>query len=787
MKHIRHFAVGIAVVLAGCGSDPAGTGGGAVRLGVTREPATPTQNGAVMVPGPQAQLLDAAGNPVAQRGVLVSLSVAAGSGTLAGTTAIRTDDQGAAKFDSLVVTGAPGPLSIRFSAPGVAAAVSREIQLAPGTPTGLTVVTGSNQVAPAGTDVAVVPSVRVVDQSGNGVPGVAVAVTVEGGGSVGQSTLTTDATGLASVGRWTLGPRPGRNLLTWQLTGGPATTVEALGVVGPPAKLTKLEGDGQTAVAGQPVATPPAVRVTDAFDNPIEGVTVTFAVNAGGGLLTGAQPKSDTAGVARLGSWTLGPEAGANAIQASRTGIPTATFNASASAVPVTILAGDKQLGFAGAELRVPVQVKVANGFGVARAGVTVTFAATGGGSFTPATATTDSTGRAQAVWTVGTTPGVQSADLVAAGAATTRIEAEVVRFKQVVAGRLHACGLTTAGAAYCWGDNRLAQIGDSTFTDRNVATRVKTALVFDTLIAGANGHFTCGRVPTQEIHCWGSNNHGQSGDGTNTGGGGPFGNARPYPVAGAAGLRFKALTGGGDHACGLADTGVAYCWGRNNNAEIGNGGSTDVFDPTAVIGGLTFKSISAGEAHTCALDTAGAAYCWGNANFRLGLSPNPVVDVSSPAAVQGGGIYTQISAGTVSTCALKASGEAFCWGTNGGGQLGDGTTVGRSAPAAIAGGHTFAAISTMGGTGCGLKADGSLVCWGVNSGGEAGVGSTFNLPTPTAHAGPRRYSTVSIGASTSCALEIGTGAVYCWGPNTDGQVGDGTLAARTVPTLVRF
>ncbi|MCC7132342.1 MAG: hypothetical protein IT352_06850, partial [Gemmatimonadales bacterium] len=73
------------------------------------------------------------------------------------------------------------------------------------------------------------------------------------------------------------------------------------------------------------------------------------------------------------------------------------------------------------------------------------------------------------------------------------------------------------------------------------------------------------------------------------------------------------------------------------------------------------------------------------------------------------------------------------------------------------------------------------------NSGGEAGVGSTFNLPTPTAHAGPRRYSMVSIGASTSCALEIGTGAVYCWGPNTDGQVGDGTLAARTVPTLVRF
>jgi len=732
-------------------------------------------------------LLDAAGNPVAQRGVLVSLTLAAGAGSLAGTTAIRTDDQGAATFDSLIVSGTPGTFSLRFSAPGVAAAVSREVQLAPGAPIGLAVVAGANQVAPAGTDVAVIPSVRVVDQSGNGVPGIAVTVVVDGGGSVGQSTLTTDAAGTATVGRWTLGPRPGRNLLTWQLTGGVSTTLEALGVVGPPSKLTKIDGDGQTAIAGQPVPTPPAVRITDAFDNPIEGVTITFTVNAGGGVLTGAQPKSDTAGIARLGSWTLGPEAGANVLLATRAGVTSATFSAAGSAVPVTVLAGDKQLAFPSAELRIPVQVKVANGFGVARAGVTVTFAATGGGSFTPATATTDTAGKAQSIWTVGPNAGIQSAELTAPGSATTRIEADVVRFKQVVAGRFHACGLTTAGAAYCWGDNRLAQIGDSTFTDRHVATRVKTALVFDTLIAGANGHFTCGRVPTQEIHCWGSNNHGQSGDGTNTGGGGPFGNARPYPVAGGGGLRFKALTGGGDHTCGLADTGVAYCWGRNFNAEIGNGGSTDVFDPTVVIGGLTFKSISAGESHTCALDTAGAAYCWGNANFRLGLSPNPVVDVASPAAVQGGGVYTQISAGTVSTCALKASGEAFCWGTNGGGQLGDGTTVGRSAPAAIAGGHTFAAISTMGGTGCGLKADGSLVCWGVNSGGEAGVGSTFNLPTPTAHAGPRRYSMVSIGASTSCALEIGTGAVYCWGPNTDGQVGDGTLAARAVPTLVRF
>ena len=153
------------------------------------------------------------------------------------------------------------------------------------------------------------PSVIVTDAHGNPVPGVSVAFAVAtGGGSATGSPATTNAAGIAAVGSWTLGTIAGNNTLTaisGSLSGSPVTFT-ATGTAGPAAQIASNSGDGQSASAGTAVSTPPSVIVEDANNNPVTGVSVTFAVASGGGSASGLSTTTDAAGIAAVGSWTLG-------------------------------------------------------------------------------------------------------------------------------------------------------------------------------------------------------------------------------------------------------------------------------------------------------------------------------------------------------------------------------------------------------------------------------------------------------------------------------------------------
>jgi hypothetical protein len=199
---------------------------------------------------------------------------------------------------------------------------------------------GDNQTGSVGTALTVAPSVKVTDASNRAVSGVSVTFAVaSGGGSVTGATATTGADGVATVGSWTLGTAPGANTLTATtgvsgVTGSPATFT-ATATPGAPKTLSKQAGDNLSAAAGTAVATPPAVKVVDQFNNPVGGVVVTFAVATGGGTLTGATPSTGANGVATAGSWTLGTAAGSNTVTATAagagiTGNP-ATFTATAT------------------------------------------------------------------------------------------------------------------------------------------------------------------------------------------------------------------------------------------------------------------------------------------------------------------------------------------------------------------------------------------------------------------------------------------------------------------------
>jgi hypothetical protein len=184
----------------------------------------------------------------------------------------------------------------------------------------------------AGAAVSPAPSVIVRDQNGNPMGGAPVTfAVVSGGGSVTGPTVTSNASGVATVGAWTLGATAGANVLTASLDS-LTVTFNATGAVGPAASLTKSAGDGQVATAGSTVPVAPSVIVKDANGNVKSGVVVTFDEGVGGGSVTGETATSNASGVATVGSWTLGTSSGTYTLVASAAGVPSVTFNAAATA-----------------------------------------------------------------------------------------------------------------------------------------------------------------------------------------------------------------------------------------------------------------------------------------------------------------------------------------------------------------------------------------------------------------------------------------------------------------------
>ena len=334
-----------------------------------------------------------------------------------------------------------------------------------------------------------------------------------------------------------------------------------------------------------------------------------------------------------------------------------------------------------------------------------------------------------------------------------------------------HTCALTFAGAAYCWGDNDEGQLGDGTEdTDRLIPTAVSGGLKF-TSISASEDH-NCALTSAGVAYCWGENDYGAIGDGTTV--------KKLIPTAVSGGLKFRMVIAGDYHTCGLTSAGAAYCWGQNDNGQIGDGTEdTNRLTPTAVSGGLKFTSINAGHRHTCALTSAGVAYCWGE-NDGGQIGDGTTVKKLIPTAVSGGLKFTSIDAGDNATCALTSAGAAYCWGYDQSGSNGSGETVDSSTPQAVIGGHTWISISAGDDHTCGLTTAGAAYCWGQNSAGELGDGTTSSSDEagPRAVIGNLKFASVMANGHSdgnhSCGITT-AGDAYCWGDNDSGTLGDGT------------
>jgi alpha-tubulin suppressor-like RCC1 family protein len=377
-----------------------------------------------------------------------------------------------------------------------------------------------------------------------------------------------------------------------------------------------------------------------------------------------------------------------------------------------------------------------------------------------------------------GTAPGLAWLSVTASGGKLQRMLVRVAQPNGVmrgtrafVGGSSHTCAVALEGSGYCWGSNGSGELGDGTTTPSATPKAISGGLTFSMLSAG--GARTCGLTIEGVAHCWG----------LNTG-------ALPSPVP--TSLAFSTITSGSSHHCALTSSGAAFCWGGNSSGQLGDGTTTTSTSPVAVAGGRTFVDIDASGTHTCALTVTGAIFCWGlNGSGQLG-NGSTGGQSSVPVAVAGANEFVSIatqanlSSGvwTSATCALSAAGDAFCWGTNASGQLGDGTTTSRNIPGIVSPVARFVRIAGGTSHACALSSTGTVYCWGDNSSGQLGDGSYAFQSTPVPVTGSTPWKAVSAVGTSSCGLS-NTGTSYCWGNNVFGQLGIGTMPFRTTPVAV--
>jgi len=380
------------------------------------------------------------------------------------------------------------------------------------------------------------------------------------------------------------------------------------------------------------------------------------------------------------------------------------------------------------------------------------------------------------------------------------RLGASVVTAAVLAASLLGAAAPAQAATddLYAWGEGTNGAVGNGVKANASTPTRVSTlpqGVSLSGVVAGVANF--CGLSPVGAAYCWGLGNFGLLGDG---GGTGTRSSATVTPVVMPVGVTFASLTAARLTMCGLTSAGVAYCWGRGQDGELGNGAlvDSDVPVPVTMPEGVTFTKLTANRGTFCGLTGAGNAYCWG-ANWlgQAGNGTTSPVTVPTPVTMPGGVTFTSLLPLFYATCALTPIGTAYCWGgvdygTTG--VIGNGTDGGSTVPAAVTmpTGVTFAALyaNMEGFTPCALTSAGVAYCWGEGRKGQLGNGGFTNVNVPTAVTMPTgvTFASITQGSYHTCAIARVTAAAYCWGYNDSGQVGIGTGGADanvSVPTAI--
>ncbi len=339
-----------------------------------------------------------------------------------------------------------------------------------------------------------------------------------------------------------------------------------------------------------------------------------------------------------------------------------------------------------------------------------------------------------------------------------------------LAAGDAHTCAGTNAGGLRCWGANVDGRLGDGTTVDRLTATPVRDdggeLLGVEGVATGA--YHTCALLDGGAVRCWGWNQQGQVS--------GAPGAAVLSPAAVASLGNMVALGLGQAHSCGLTVDGGIKCWGDNSQGQVGPWG---ISADSSVAPSGSAVALASGSTHACVVTREKRLFCWGGnssgqANWRL--------TDGKPAAPSDLGLseVESVAAGQSHTCAVTSAHDVLCWGANNQGQLGRTPSSGAN-PASTPSLTGARAIAAGCDHTCALKLDGGVSCWGSRlDGGTA---------TPTPVSSLPAAESLTAGCRHTCAFVRGAKgpAVYCWGDDGRGQLGDGTKQSSSVPIETQF
>ena len=278
-------------------------------------------------------------------------------------------------------------------------------------------------------------------------------------------------------------------------------------------------------------------------------------------------------------------------------------------------------------------------------------------------------------------------------------------------------------------------------------------------------------------LKCWGANRYGQLGDGTTA--------QRATPttinVGGAVGL----LALGYHHTCAyLTNSTLLKCWGDNYYGQLGDGTTAQRATPTTINVGGAVGLLALGYSHTCAYLTSSTILkCWGYNNYGQ-LGDNTTTNRATPTTIDVGGAVGLLALGYSHTCAYLTSSTILkCWGYNGNGQLGDGTTAQRATPTTIDVGGAVGLLALGYYHTCAYLTSSTLLkCWGSNGNGQLGDGTTTQRATPTTINFWGAVGLLALGYSHTCAYLTNSTPLKCWGSNGNGQLGDNTTTNRVSP-----
>ena len=312
---------------------------------------------------------------------------------------------------------------------------------------------------------------------------------------------------------------------------------------------------------------------------------------------------------------------------------------------------------------------------------------------------------------------------------------------------------LASSCSMFSWGRNASGQLGDGTTTE----TLTPVAAPGDDWYSSSNGWgiHRCALKDDLTAWCWGSGNGGALGQSSSS--------DSLVPVQVGTDSDWLEITNGWLFSCGVQLDGTLWCWGDNQLGKTGLGVSTgDTLVATQIGTDTNWNHVSSGYSHSCATKTDGTMYCWGATGFgQLGIGLG-FGSASTPQLVNGTG-WAKVYAGYFSTCGIKTDGTGWCWGYNGNGELGLGSTASEvTSPAQIGSDTDWFMFGGGNFHNCGIKGTPKQTyCWGYNGGGAIGDGTSVNSNTPVYVSND--YTWISAGTSMTCGIATDA-TLDCWG-----------------------